>query len=93
MLQTRTKSATRLAIVAGVLLLAGLVVATGPAAAHNPAGMQTAGEDGPHYDGSEQTGSDTAFEQNPTLGGEFNDNAVDSCSVGHSESPNYDCGH
>lgn len=73
---------TRIAIFTTVLLLVTVVMGAGSAAAHNPACHQTAGADGPHYDGDSQTGSQTAFDSNPTLGGDFNDEAVSSCSVG-----------
>lgn len=66
-----------------ILLLAMLVIGAGPAAAHNPAGQQTAGPDGPHYDDDDTTGSETAYEKNPTVGGEFDDAAVSGSSVGN----------
>ena len=83
-----TSMTRRIAISTTVLLVLALVVGVGPAAAHTPSCIQTAGDDGPHYDGEDgtQTASQTAFEQNPTLGGAFN-GAVDSCSVGNSQAP------
>lgn len=80
----------RIALVTTLLLLVALVAGTGTTAAHNPACHQTAGPDGPHYDDDPRTGSDTAYEKNPTVGGEFNENAPGSCSVGNSQSPRSD---
>lgn len=80
----------RTVVFTAVLLLVALLVGVGPAAAHNPACHQTAGADGPHYDDDPQTGSQTAFDTNPTLGGEFDENAADGCSVGNSQSPRSD---
>lgn len=74
----------RVAVLTVVLLLVALVGGTGSAAAHNPACHQTAGADGPHYDDNPRTGSQTAFDKNPTLGGSFDEAAVDSCTVGDS---------
>jgi len=51
---------------------------------------QTAGADRPHYDGSAQTGSQAAFENNPTLGDDFPAEAAGSCSVGNAQSPHAD---
>jgi hypothetical protein len=62
----------------------------GGAAAHDPACHQTAGADGPHYDDDPRTGSETAFEKNPTLGDDFPDEAPGSSSVGNSQSPHAD---
>ena len=85
-----SKSRTRIAAVAAVLVLAALVVGVGPVAAHNPACHQTAGADGPHYDDDPGTGSETAYEKNPTLGGDFPENAAGGCTVGNSQSPHGD---
>lgn len=99
MRQVPSKSSGRTALVLGVLLLVALTVGTGPALAHNPAGHQTAGEDGPHYDGDERTGSEQAWHHNPTLNGSDHPDHSNSmfnreggCSVGNSQSPHYDCG-
>lgn len=73
-----------------VLMLAALTTLAGSAAAHNPACHQTAGADGPHYDDDPKTGSETAFQNNPTLGGEYPANSIDACSVGNSQSPRSD---
>jgi len=75
-----------------VLAVAVTVLLAGGATAHNPACHQTAGEDGPHYDDDPRTGSQAAFEQNPTLGGELPEhaNGAESCSVGNSQSPHAD---
>lgn len=80
----------RIVVFAAVLMLFALAVGAGSAAAHNPACHQTAGPDGPHYDDDPRTGSQTAFDKNPTLGGEFNENAAGGCSVGNSQSPRSD---
>ena len=72
--------------IAVTLMIVALAASSGAATAHNPACHQTAvtntGTDAPHYDGAD--GTQTAFENNPTLGGEFNENAPGSCSVGNS---------
>lgn len=94
MTRTHTRSTTRTVLVAASLLLALVVLGAGQAAAHNPACQQTAGADGPHYDDDPRTGSQTAFEKNPTLGGsEYPDhaNGADGCSVGNASST--DGGH
>lgn len=76
--------------IAVILMVVALGASSGAAAAHNPACHHTAvtntGTDAPHYDGADgtQTASQTAFEKNPTLGGEYNENAPGSCSVGNS---------
>lgn len=80
----------RIVAISALLLFVAMIATTGIGAAHNPACHQTAGADGPHYDDDGTTGSDTAFEKNPTLGGEFNGNAPGSCSVGDSQSPHSD---
>lgn len=80
----------RLITVSVVVLLVGLTVLTGGVAAHNPACHQTAGADGPHYDDDPRTSSETAFQNNPTLGGEYPENAPGGCSVGNSQSPQSD---
>lgn len=79
-----TTRGARVAVLTVVLLLLALVGGAGSAAAHNPACHQTAGADGPHYDNNPRTGSQTAFDKNPTLGGSFDEAAVDSCTVGDS---------
>lgn len=80
----------RIVAISALLLFVAMVTTTGIGAAHNPACHQTAGADGPHYDDDETTGSEIAFDKNPTLGGEFNENAPGSCSVGNSQSPHSD---
>ena len=86
-------SVGRIAIFGTILLLIGAGLGAGTAAAHNPACHQVAGGDGPHYDDSERTGSDTAFEKNKNLGGDEHpdhSNAQEGCSVGNSQSPHSD---
>lgn len=90
MSQTTSTRRKRFTVLTVAVLFVALAMMAGSATAHNPACHQTAGADGPHYDDDERTGSDTAFEKNPTLGGEFNENAADSCSVGNSQSPRSD---
>jgi hypothetical protein len=86
----RQTSRIRILIAAVVLVLVAVSATAGPTAAHNPACHQTAGSNGPHYDDDPRTGSGTAFEKNPTLGGEYPTDAVDGCSVGDSRSPRVD---
>lgn len=86
------KSWTKIAALAVSLMLLALAATAGPAAAHNPACHQVAGEDGPHYD-DDRTGSDTAYDKNRNLGGDEypeNENSADGCSTGNSQSPHYD---
>ena len=83
-------SGRRIALITALLLLVALTVGTGSAAAHNPACHQTAGADGPHYDDNPTTGSETAYEKNPTVGGEWNENAAGGCSNGNSQSHHAD---
>lgn len=88
--QLRLNSRHRIVLFTTLVLVVALAVGTGSTAAHNPACHQTAGPDGPHYDDDPTTGSETAYEKNPTVGGEFNENAADGCSVGNSQSPRSD---
>lgn len=67
---TRTTAIRRVVVLTAALLLLGTAFSSGLVAAHNPAGHQTAGADGPHYAGG--TASDTAFYNNPTLNGSEN---------------------
>lgn len=85
--QLHTSKRKRLTIVTAVLLLVALMTMAGSAAAHTPSCHQTAGADGPHYDDDPRTGSDTAFQNNPTLGGDYPANAPGACSVGNSQAP------
>ncbi|PSQ16179.1 hypothetical protein BRD00_11975 [Halobacteriales archaeon QS_8_69_26] len=87
MVRVLPDSKRRIVILTVVLALVGVFVATGPAAAHTPSCHLTAGADGPHYDDDPKTGSDSATENNPTLGDDFGNAAVESCSVGNSQSP------
>ena len=84
------------ALVTGLLLVVAFGLATGSAAAHNPACHQVAGPDGPHYDDDPTTGSPTAYSHNPNLMGVDRPNSdhpdhansihnrEGSCSVGQS---------
>lgn len=90
MVQPKLPGSKRVVLLTVALMLIALPMMAGTAAAHNPACHQTAGDDGPHYDGDDQTGSETAFDKNPTLGGDFPDNAAQGCSVGNSQSPRSD---
>ncbi|MFB6172489.1 MAG: hypothetical protein ABEJ23_08130 [Haloarculaceae archaeon] len=93
----RTVPLGRTGIVTVVVLLAALLAATGSAAAHNPACIQTGHADGPHY--AKDTASHTAYVHNPTLRdpksaeSRYPDNANSiynrdgGCSVGNSQSP------
>jgi hypothetical protein len=86
MSQLFANSRRRIALFTALVVLVGLTVSAGSAAAHNPACEQTAGPNGPHYDDDPRTGSETAYEKNPTLGGDFDEAAVDSCTAGNGNS-------
>lgn len=93
---TRATTVRRIVVFTAVFALLGAALGSGVAAAHTPSCHQTAGADGPHYQGD--TSADAAFENNPTLGGDGNPALgsdgdtqwVGSCTVGNSQSPHAD---
>lgn len=82
----------RITVLSVVLLVAIGGLGVGQVAAHNPAGIQTAGDDGPHYsdvNGDKPGGeaSDTAAKHNPTRNNPTEDNLESGASL-HPEHSN-----